>query len=508
MTDAPAQAAAPPPFPLWARPALLVRRIHPTLAASVRPDLALLARIHPRVPMALPLVVVAIVIVFSVARLTVNQVYTESLIFLVLAVAVGMIAPAAGVLLVLLHGVADLARALLDPYASAGQYGAIGTIAGRLISFYLLWLLVVEIPVVGRMVPAVVMDSDRPANPNARKLVAIASTGVAVGLMTWIWTQAAGLLIRPVFTWTGLSSPTYDAIANLQVNGMLIVVVAAGFAAVMGILRLQKPSGEALGDPSFTEFEDFDVDQFEGEPSEGLGLIGQLGRHLLAVFLLGGLMTGFLDLAILGGVALLSQPVASRVLRNDQLRNLLRGIPWVVRFVAGFGLTYVVGYVINTVRYEPLAGSEFFPLVLTVAFGLLIFQVLLSDVDTNEDGEEAEPGEGAGAAESPSAGGAIGAALVIFAVGAMLQLAFPATAFADNCSGLFDCNQTVGAAAAAAAGAAAAAAGAAASRSQSRRKAKKRRKKKPAEDESLAEAASPGSSGYVPPPPPDEPDLD
>ena len=486
---------APPPVPIWARPAILLRRIHPSLAASVRPDLALLARIHPRLPAALPLVVVAIVVVFSVARITVGQVYTESLIFLVLAVAVGMVAPAAGVLLVLLHGAADLARALLDPYASGGQYGVIGLIAGRLISFYLLWLLVVEIPVVGRMVPAVVMDADRPANPTVRKLVAIGSTGVAVGLMTWIWTQAAGLLIRPVFTWSGLGSPSYDSIANLQVNGMLIVLVAAGFAAALGLLRLQKPSGEALGDPAFTEFEDFDLDQFEAEPSEGLGLIGQLGRHLLAVFLLGGLMTGFLDLAIIGGVALLSQPVAGRVLRNDRLRGLLREIPWVVRFVAGFGLTYVIGYVINTVRYEPLAGSEFFPLVLTVAFGLLIFQVLLSDVDTAEDDDG---GESADAEGAPQAGGAIGAALVVFAVGAMLQLAFPATAFADNCSGLFDCNQTIGAAAAAAAGAAAAAAGAAASRNQSRRKAKKRRKKKPAEEEASAEAGPPGASAFVP----------
>jgi hypothetical protein len=277
----------------------------------------------------------------------------------------------------------------------------------------------------------------------------------------------------------------------------------------MGVLRLQKPSGEALGDPSFTEFEDFDLDQFEAEPSEGLGLIGQLGRHLLAVFLLGGLMTGFLDLAILGGVALLSQPVASRVLRNDRLRRLLGGIPWVIRFVAGFGLTYVVGYVINTVRYEPLAGSEFFPLVLTVAFGLLIFQVLLSDVDTEEDGEGDEPAETAEAAGAQSAGGAIGAALVIFAVGAMLQLAFPATAFADNCSGLFDCNQTVGAAAAAAAGAAAAAAGAAASRNRSRRKAKRRRKKNPLEDEPSAQAAPAGGSGDVPAPASEpDPDLD
>ena len=361
MTDGSAQAAAPASVPLWARPALLLARIHPTLAASVRPDLALLAKIHPRLPMALPLAVVAIVVVFPAARLTIDQVYTESLIFLILATGVGMVAPVAGVLLVLLYGVADLVRAVIDPTAIFGQYGTVGIIAGRLISYYLLWLLVVEIPVVGRMVPAVVMDSDRPANPVARKAVAIASTAIAVGLMTWIWTQAAGLLIRPVFTWSGLGAPSYDAIANLQVNGMVIVLVAAVIGSAMGLLRLRQATAEEVGDPSFTGFQDFSMDQFEAEPTEGLGLIGQLARHLLAIFLLGGLMTGFLDLAIIGGVALLSQPIASRVLRNDRLRGLLRAIPWVVRFVVGFGLTYVIGYVINTVRYQPLGGIRVLP---------------------------------------------------------------------------------------------------------------------------------------------------
>ncbi|MBA3688596.1 MAG: hypothetical protein H0W81_07195 [Chloroflexi bacterium] len=287
-----------------------------------------------------------------------------------------------------------------------------------------------------------------------------------------------------MFTWSGLSSPTYDSIANLQVSGMTIVVVAAVLAGLMGILRIQQAAAEAGRDPSFDGFEDLGLDEFEADSSEGLGLVGQLVRHLLAIFLLGGLMTGFLDLAIIGGVALLSQPIASRVLRNDRFRNLLRGIPWVIRFVVGFGLTYVIGYVINTVRYEPLARSEFFPLVLTVAFGLLIFQVLLSDADADADTDDDEGEEEASAPSAkgePSAGGVVGAALVIFAVGAMLQLALPAVAFADNCSGLLDCNATIGAAAAAAAGAAAAATGAAASRNQNRnkRRRKKRRKKEP-----------------------------
>ena len=426
----------------------------------------------------------ALVAVFSIARLTIEQVYTESLIFLVLAVAIAMIMPAAGVLLVLLHAVVDLPRTLMTPFIM-GSNGPIGVVAGRFVSFYLLWLLVVEISVIARTVPWVVMGSARPANPAVRQLWAIGSTAVAVGVMTWIWTQAAGILIRPVFTWSNLGSPNYNAIANLQVSGMTIVAVAAVAAGAMAFLRIQHAVAERGADVEFDEFEDFDLDQLEAEPNEGLGLLGQVVRHMLAVFLLGGLISGLLDLAILGGVSLLSQPIASRILRAGQLRRMLSGIPWVVRFVAGFGLTFAVGYVINTVRYEPLGESEFFPLVITVAFGLILFQVLLADAG-DEDEAEADAPAATASEGSPSAGSVIGAALVLFAVGAMLQLAFPGTAFADNCSGLIDCNPI----------AAAAAAGAAASRSQNARKRRRKRKKRSEEDEP-ADEQQPGEAGTV-----------
>ena len=48
-------------MPIWARPALLLRRIHPAVAGSVRADLELLARLHPQLPNVLPLVALALV---------------------------------------------------------------------------------------------------------------------------------------------------------------------------------------------------------------------------------------------------------------------------------------------------------------------------------------------------------------------------------------------------------------------------------------------------------------
>ena len=464
-----------PPVPIWARPALLLRRLHPALAASVRPDLAFLAKVDARLPMALPLLVVVLVAVFSGARLTIGQVYTESLVFLVLAAAIGIVAPVAGVLLVLLHAVVDLARTLIDPFAMSGSFGPLGTIAGRLISFYLLWLLVVEIALMARAIPWVVMAGNRPASLSSRRQVAIGSTVVAVGLMTWIWTQAAGILIRPVFTWSGLGSPSTIAISNLQVSGMILVVASAAVAGVISYLRLKQAEAERHGDIGFEEFQDFDLAEFQSESTEGAGLVGQLARHMLGVFLLGGLMSGVLDLVILGGVALASQPLAERILKTGALRKLLAGIPWLVRFVLGFGVTFVIGMVINSIRYEPLAGSEFFPLVITVALGLVIFQVMLTDPEEeDEEEEEVDAPSPAG----PSTGSVVGAVIVGVAVGAILQLAFPGAVAADNCSGLFDCNSTISGAAATAAGAAAAAAGAGVAAERNRRLRRKKRRRR------------------------------
>ena len=497
----------------------MLRRIHPAVAGSVRPDLELLAKLHPQLPNVLPFVAIALVAVFTVGRLFIGSVFTESIPFMVLAAALGIVAPAAGVFLILLHGVADIARALLDPYATYAVYGPIGTIAGRLISTYLLWLLVVEIGVIARTVPWVVMSSDRPANQGLRQLWAVASTAIAVGLMTWIWTQAAGMLIRPVFTWSGLGSPTYIAIANLQVDGMILVIASAAVAAAMAFMRLGRAIAERPGEVAFEEFEDFDLDQFQDQPAGGgLDLIGQLVRHILAVFVLGGLISGFLDIVILAGVSLASGPIADRVLKRTQLRRLLAGVPWILRFVAGFGLTYVVGVIVTAVYYQPLAGSEFFPLIITVAIGLIVFQILLSDMPAEDEDEDEDEDETASDEPGVSVGGAVGAALLFFAVGAMLQLAFPAAALADNCSGLFDCNSVTTAAAAAAAGAAGAAAAAAANRKPPKPK-KRRKKKKPQQEDEKAPTppppppAEPGDPDYQlppddrepPPPPPAEP---
>lgn len=57
--------------------------------------------------------------------------------------------------------------------------------------------------------------------------------GALQAALVWVWVQAAPTLIRPIFTWRG-SAPTSEAMAPLQQQGLLLVVLAL----LMGIGRV------------------------------------------------------------------------------------------------------------------------------------------------------------------------------------------------------------------------------------------------------------------------------
>lgn len=487
---APAVAADAYRPPAWTWPARIVARLHRPLRASIRPDVAFIGRQPiPNVQLVAPAVAIAVPLVFSLLRLTITDVFTESLVFMSLAVAIGLVAPALGVLFVLAHAVFDLVATVGRAYVfSPLDYLLI--VAGRAVSFYLLWLLVVEFPLIARAIPWLVMESPRPADQRTRRLFAAASAGAAAAFMTFVWTQAAPWLMRPVFTWTNAGAPTDQAIMPVQVWGGIVVAVAGVVAAGTAWRRLMAAEAEHPGAVEFEDLEDYDLGELEAEPGEGLGFIQRLASHLFAVFVLGGLVTGIVDLVLLGAAALAAQPVAMRVLRViPGLRRTLVAVPWILRFAVGFGISFGLGAVITGIIYQPVLGSEFFPLVITITIGLLLFHVLLGAEEAEERAERAA--ERAQPAAGPT-GGVATAVIAGLAVGIGASLLWPAATLAGNCSGLGDCGPALAAAGGAAAAAAAAAVAVAAADSANRRRARrvKRRRKAAAE-------APEGESGVV-----------
>jgi hypothetical protein len=138
-----------------------------------------------------------------------------------------------------------------------------------------------------------------------------------------------------------------------------------------------------------------------------------------------GLVTNTLDVVLLFGALLGGELVLSSVLRTPRFRSLFVRIPYPLRFVVAFVATFIIAYFIMANLYRPAFGSEFFPLVLSLAVGFLLFHLLLG-VD-----------EAVLSSSYPPNHSGTGTALLI-AIGFFL-LAEPSVVFADNCSGLSDC---------------------------------------------------------------------
>ena len=491
MTEGhPAPAARTGPPPVWVWPSIALGLIYPALARSARLDVELLRRL-PALPanlrrlpdsytLALVGLTVTVAVVFSLLRLGIADIYSESMVFMIVALAIGIASPAAGLLLVLLHVPFDLiaaasSRRELEPFLPA--------LAGRAVSWWLLWLLVVAIPLMARALPGATLASRQPADRMLRTVLAYLVGAVTIAVLLFMWVAAMPFVIRPVFTWTVATFPTTPAIEPLQTSGQVVVV--AGVVLLLLVTAVRHRFG-AL-EQEAVELDDPDqLGDLEDEPlvSDQLEFAGRVAVHALTVIVLGGLVSGALDVVLLFGAALAGQLLAGRLSRSTALGGLLARIPWLIRFLGAFVLTYLVGLLINNFTFEPAYGSEFFPLVLTAAIGLAIFQVLLgatappateAEAAVEPESEETDPG-------SPIATGAGMAALaaMLLAIGALF--AMPAAVAADNCSSWGDCPATMEAVAAAGAGAAAVAAlgaGLAAMRldQQSKRDGRRRRRR-------------------------------
>jgi hypothetical protein len=518
-----ADAGAPPPRPsppAWVWPSIVAGLAYPALANSARLDAEMIERLPEpkaerfrglsRLPKFWTLVVVGaavlIALVFGLFRLGITDVYSESMVFMLLALVLGMISPAAGLLMVLLFIPFDVYKSsdagTMEPFFPA--------LAGRAVSWWLLWLLVVALPLMARALPGASLATGTPKNPTLRKVIAYGAGGAAAGVLLLMWVGAAPFLLRPVFIWSDrFGSPTVPAIQPIQESGLIIVAV--GVIAVLAVTllrdRLNVLDDEATG---LNAPQDIGV---ADEPlmSDELQFFARLITDAFAVAALGGLITGALDVAILFGTLIIAKPVADRLLKRVPiLLDALSRVPWVLRFLGGFAFTYIAGLVINGALTNTTVGdSEFFSIVVSVAVGLFFLQILLeADAIADEVADErADRDALPPAPDSPIAPASAGGAGLAILAAALLLSAFsiftvPAAVRADNCSSKSDCPQTADAEAGAAAGAAAVVAvtvilaGMRVSDNRSRHRKIRRRKRIPPD----AGAMVPPTSPVAPPP--------
>ncbi len=143
-------------------------------------------------------------------------------------------------------------------------------------------------------------------------------------------------------------------------------------------------------------------------------------------------------LVLLAGL-LLARPVARGVLRLTRLAGVLAAIAWPIRLIAGFALALAFAWYFLAIAGVSLV-SPFFNMVIAIAVGFIIIEIFRAADEV--------------VATPRPAGGHMASAL---GKGALLLLAVPAVALADNSREHADMDDVAAAQAAAASAAAAAA---------------------------------------------------
>jgi hypothetical protein len=421
----------------WMRPAWWIGRLRPGLRAATAADAARLREL-PSVlgRIVLPALAIGVPLLLCIGHATTHRgfwspegatgtaliiydVFTESIPFMIVAGAIGLASPAAGVLVALTYAVGNLAVTAW----SDELIPVLGAFVGRLVTYLVLWLLVVEIPLLGRLVFE--WWSNRDDAPRAKRIAALLVSALVVAVLTGIWVLGAPLLVVVVFFKTSVWMQAPYVPAGVMVIYGKWVAVSLGLATlvIFGV-RYCGPIAR--------------VGREEDEPAPGAPLVAYLGGLALTVLVLASVLRKPVDAIVLLAGLLAARPVARRVLSVTGLARPLAVVAWPLRLILGFAFSLGFAWLfLASVGVSSLSG--FFNMVIAIAVGFIIMEIFLA---ADEVAVPRRPPTGVATA--------LGIAVLLF-------VGIPATALADNYGDQADMPGPA-AAAAAAAGAAGAAA--------------------------------------------------
>jgi hypothetical protein len=157
-------------------------------------------------------------------------VFTQSLLFMVMAVVIGIMSGPVALAFVSGFVLGDLffgTSVNQDRYSPAIQF--VMRNLARVVPYLLLVLLAIVIPRLARRVAAPVGSGTR-----VRGWWQVIGFGVALAVLVYLWAEAAIILITPAFTWLR-DDPLFEAIAPMQRGWPWL----AAAAAAAGVIRLR-----------------------------------------------------------------------------------------------------------------------------------------------------------------------------------------------------------------------------------------------------------------------------
>lgn len=162
-----------------------------------------------------------------------DAIYTESPLFLALAVAVSMLSGTLGVALLAAEGV----REALSRDVASNLNAVIHAGAGQFVAWLLLGVLVVMLPQFAHLVTeAGVVRMRFLRNRDVRAVGRSWLLALIYPCLVLLWCQAATVLLRPVFAWSN-NSASVASVATIGAWWPWLTAVAAGAAIARGVLE-------------------------------------------------------------------------------------------------------------------------------------------------------------------------------------------------------------------------------------------------------------------------------
>lgn len=297
--------------------------------------------------------------VFAIVPLGYSALWSESLVLILVALALGVVGRAPGLAFTIVFGVVDLALApgRLNDQTPEVLFGRFGTLV-------MLGMLAVPLPSLARVTESWLLSRLRvrgQALSGGR--IAAALIGAAVlAFLALGWTEAAYLFVRGAFV---DNTPTDTAVA--VVDGQWGVVVGA--AAVLALARSLALRPRLAQDPDLLPL----VPSAPAGTPVWVGLL--VVRTVVSLAILRGLVSGPVDVVILL-VGLVGAPLLVLLLGRSGLGASLQAIPFGIRLIAAFVVMFGVALVLFRLPPEAMLGSESLPIVAAVAIGALVFAAL------------------------------------------------------------------------------------------------------------------------------------
>jgi hypothetical protein len=301
-------------------------------------------------------------------RPTFDSVYSESLTFMLAAVALGLLSPALGALFMVAFIPADLlASAASTSELANNPFEELPYVAvvARAASYAFLWILAVEIPLRSR---ALAERWARRRDGAPRTPPYALANVVAVAFFVYVWTSAIGLLITSVYTWSMIqraqtlgTDPTWYYWPILVIGA----AVVAGLAAVW-----PRPVATLLPPAEVPAPEPVRRSRVVTIAREALG---SLGLALLA----GALMTGVAEAVVVIGGFLIAGPVMTLVLPLVPTPVRFRDATAAVRWTVAIAATGVVMFIVTKLFWDALNMTSNLGFAISAAIAVSVFRLVL-----------------------------------------------------------------------------------------------------------------------------------